>query len=229
MRAVVWLVLAAIGVLLLSILRLLQVLYQTHARPRFSTASTTVRNNSEKCRILVFLGSGGHTGEMLRLLCALDFDRYSPRAYFISSGDSLSLAKVSAMEKTRTVFTGQNDPVVCAPASRSTGLLAQDYGKGWSITEIPRARNVHQSFFTAPFTTLRSLAVCLSVLTLPSFTKRQGTTDLILLNGPGSCVPLVIAAFLPRVSLANTFDLLALAKRTYIFRFSVCIRHRWFT
>ena len=68
---------------------------------------------------------------------------------------------------------------------------------------IPRARKVHQSFLTAPITTLYSLAFCIWHMSLlPLFTnpsQPQRFADLILMNGPGSCVPICLAAFLPRV------------------------------
>ena len=42
--------------------------------------------------------SGGHTAEMLRLLVQLDFARYSPRVYLVSSGDTLSVDKALELE-----------------------------------------------------------------------------------------------------------------------------------
>lgn len=85
------------------------------------------------------------------------------------------------------------------------------------MIHIPRARYVHQSFLTSPFTTLYSLAFCLWHVTLrPLITSprraeankgaagrapsgKRAFADLVLLNGPGSCVPIAYAAFLPRV------------------------------
>lgn len=78
-------------------------------------------------------------------------------------------------------------------------LLLLEQRSTWTVKEIPRARRVHQSFLTAPFTTLQSFGVCLRLLTLPSLLGSRGNADVILLNGPGSCVPIALAAFLPRV------------------------------
>ncbi|KAK9896971.1 glycosyltransferase family 1 protein [Cystobasidium minutum MCA 4210] len=172
---------------LLTFLRLLQVIKQTHAgerRPRRSSRSTVTTskasssNKQGTCRIVAFLGSGGHTGEMIRLLNSLDFAKYTNRTYLISSGDNLSLSKARELE-----------------AVKSRG---KQHGDG-VFRQIPRARRVHQSFLTAPFTTLRSLWTCLSMFALPSLYTSNGSCDLILLNGPGSCVPIVLAAFLPRL------------------------------
>lgn len=74
----------------------------------------------------------------------------------------------------------------------------------FTLLRIPRARRVHQSYLTSPFTTLYSLAYCLWHISLsPLLVARRDQrcfADLILLNGPGSCVPIACAAFLPRVS-----------------------------
>ena len=92
------------GLLLVVALRFLQVVRQTHAgarRPRRAASKPSHRSKRHPCRLVVFLGSGGHTGEMLRLLCGLDFEQYAERVYLVSSGDALSLAKVAELEKAR--------------------------------------------------------------------------------------------------------------------------------
>ncbi|CAE6459614.1 unnamed protein product, partial [Rhizoctonia solani] len=48
--------------------------------------------------LAVFLGSGGHTTEALALVSSLNFDKYSPRTYIISEGDTLSAKKAIALE-----------------------------------------------------------------------------------------------------------------------------------
>ena len=60
---------------------------------------------------------------------------------------------------------------------------------------------MHQSYVTSPFTTLYSFSCCLWHITVkPLVTRRRIFADLILLNGPGSCVTIAFAAFLPKVS-----------------------------
>jgi beta-1,4-N-acetylglucosaminyltransferase len=41
---------------------------------------------------------GGHTSEALMLLSSLNFDRYWPRTYVISEGDTLSARKALNLE-----------------------------------------------------------------------------------------------------------------------------------
>ncbi|KAI9629228.1 hypothetical protein KEM48_011076 [Puccinia striiformis f. sp. tritici PST-130] len=75
----------------------------------------------QTCRLTVLLGSGGHTGEMIRLLSDLPFDRYTPRTYVISSADALSMSKAIELERIKPV--GQ-----------------------YTFLEIPRARRVNHHF-----------------------------------------------------------------------------------
>ncbi|BGP15147.1 hypothetical protein JCM10213_005392 [Rhodosporidiobolus nylandii] len=153
-------------------LRLVHVLHRTH-----SPSSRPPRPPTDEAKLAVFLGSGGHTAEMMRLVAHLDFARrFTRRVWIISSGDGLSEAK--ALELERRIGSGE-----------------------FRILRIPRARRVHQSYLTSPFTTLHSLAFCLwHISVAPLFLDpRRRFADLILLNGPGSCVPIACSAFLPRL------------------------------
>lgn len=58
--------------------------------------------------------------------------------------------------------------------------------------KIPRARNVGQSWITTPFSTLHAVFVSAYVLYMNS-------PDLIIANGPGTCVPVGLLGFLFRV------------------------------
>ncbi|ORY53389.1 oligosaccharide biosynthesis protein Alg14 like-domain-containing protein [Leucosporidium creatinivorum] len=157
-------------------LRLLTVIHHTHAR----SSPPPRRQQDAPASLAVFLGSGGHTAEMMRLVSGLDWQRYSTRVWIISSGDLLSESKALALEK--QIGTGS-----------------------FTLLRIPRARRVHQSYLTSPFTTLYSLAYCLWHISLAPLLASVGPSgrrvfaDLILLNGPGSCVPIAVSAFLPRL------------------------------
>jgi len=201
-----------VGIALIVVLRFLQVIRSTHSQNGPYRRRLGSRNSTEKSRILVFLGSGGHTGEMLRLLNAVDFDRYAQRTYLVSSGDSLSLAKVAELEAARNDDANAVRGRTCHN-SKDAVLIVIGSSK-WSACEIPRARRVHQSFLTAPFTTLQSFAVCFKVVTLPCLLSSRHHPDIILLNGPGSCVPIAIAAFLPRVRTAEIACLQVLTSLT---------------
>lgn len=51
--------------------------------------------------------TGGHTSEALSLLSALDFNRYVPRIYIISEGDTLSMQKAMVLEATKAADAPQ--------------------------------------------------------------------------------------------------------------------------
>jgi beta-1,4-N-acetylglucosaminyltransferase len=106
---------------------------------------------------------------MLRLLASLPFSRYRWRTYIISGGDAHSAVLAELFESKMSPIRGQ-----------------------FSLVEIPRARRVHQSLLTSPLTSLRCLIACLSSLA-------RLDADIVLLNGPGSCVPFCLAVFLFRV------------------------------
>src|SRR5947207_14724831 len=76
---------------LISVFRLIWIL------PFFRAQSPLPRRTA--ARLLVVLGSGGHTAEMLRLLQPLDFNQYTHRSYVVSSGDVLSEGKAFELEK----------------------------------------------------------------------------------------------------------------------------------
>lgn len=61
---------------------------------------------------------GGHTSEALTLISALDFDRYSPRTYVISEGDSLSAQKAMSLESNKAVDPTLQ-PVLCSFLSQT--------------------------------------------------------------------------------------------------------------
>ncbi|KAJ7096258.1 oligosaccharide biosynthesis protein Alg14-like protein [Mycena epipterygia] len=131
--------------------------------------------------LAVFLGSGGHTSEALALISALDFNRYSPRTYVISEGDSLSAQKAANLE-----------------SSKATAASPPQY----TILTIPRARRVHQPLVTTPPTAFYSLLSCIYHVTLAHIplrgSARSTFADVLILNGPGTCFVLCIAVYINR-------------------------------
>jgi beta-1,4-N-acetylglucosaminyltransferase len=116
---------------------------------------------------------------------ALDFSRYTPRTYLVSEGDSLSAQKAIALE-------GLKAQAASAKSSAKGG---------YQILTIPRARRVHQNILTVPFTTLRSLLAAVYRVTFAPRLSGESAFDVLLLNGPGTCVVLCLAAYVNRVSL----------------------------
>ncbi|VDB95282.1 unnamed protein product [Peniophora sp. CBMAI 1063] len=146
-----------------------------HIRP-------TPRRPGKTCRLAVFLGSGGHTSEMLALVSALDFTRYTPRTYIVSEGDTLSAQKAVELEK-----------------SRHDSAESDKNGSSYILT-IPRARRVHQSLLTTPFSASKTLLGSLLYMTVPALRRRfQDVPEVLLLNGPGTCFVLCVAALINRM------------------------------
>lgn len=117
-RVILYCLLLAAFCCLLVVLRILQVIKQTHAGTRKRLSSTPTKpvglcdsDRGKKpvssCRLVVFLGSGGHTGEMIRLLHGVDFEDFPSRLYLVSSGDNLSLAKAAELEAYKVKMGGK--------------------------------------------------------------------------------------------------------------------------
>ncbi|KAK2749645.1 UDP-N-acetylglucosamine transferase subunit [Myotisia sp. PD_48] len=187
--------------------------------------------------LLVVLGSGGHTEEMLSMLrhARLDPRAYPMRTYIVSSGDSFSARKAiefetqlkeqtirlsakdasnTSVRAARGIRNINNDDIIVLPKPATP--LAPDSSKPhdrYTILTVPRARKVHQSFLTAPLSTLQCLGFCLLILlgkhpdqmTPKLAVDRQSQAsfliypDIILTNGPGTGVCVVIAARFLRI------------------------------
>ncbi|KAI8466082.1 MAG: oligosaccharide biosynthesis protein Alg14-like protein [Monoraphidium minutum] len=135
----------------------------------FVGRSRPMRAGSGPVKTMVVLGSGGHTAEMLMLVERLDKAHYAPRVYVAAASDRMSGHK--ALTKEQAWGGGDQG------AAR--------------LEVIPRSREVGQSYATSVATTLYSLAFAAWVV------LRQ-RPRLLLVNGPGTCIPVCAAAFLYR-------------------------------
>ncbi|XP_059151645.1 UDP-N-acetylglucosamine transferase subunit ALG14 homolog [Physella acuta] len=143
------------------IIALLITIFFVHARPRIR-----LRNNN-KCdpaSVLVVVGSGGHTTEILTLVKALG-EHYSPRYYIVADTDQISEKKIDECEKLKSDVKGQQN---------------------YKVFYIPRSREVKQSYLTSVITTLRAIIFCFPLV----FKLRP---EIILCNGPGTCIPVCLA------------------------------------
>ncbi|KAI9349629.1 oligosaccharide biosynthesis protein Alg14-like protein [Obelidium mucronatum] len=113
--------------------------------------------------LLVILGSGGHTSEMLSLMKTADLNSLSPRIYVAASTDTHSLSKAKA----------------------------QDDRKDVQLVTIPRSREVGQGLISSLFASLIAMVVCVRVFW-------SHWPDVILCNGPGTCIPLCVIAVVMR-------------------------------
>lgn len=71
-------------------------------------------------------------------------------------------------------------------------IEAEERGADWSVACIPRSRYVNQSYLTSVFSTIHSI-----VMTVPVVVSFK--PDVVLCNGPGTCVPVCLVAFLMRL------------------------------
>lgn len=70
----------------------------------------------------------------------------------------------------------------------------------FTLITIPRARRVHQTLLTTPYTATYSLIACLYHTTIhPLLAGRRTFADALLLNGPGTCFILALSTYAPRV------------------------------
>jgi beta-1,4-N-acetylglucosaminyltransferase len=123
----------------------------------------------------------------------LDQSKYTYRTYVVSSGDNFSATKAVEFE---TKYLNQ---------IQKTTTKDRKLAESYTIVTVPRARRVHQTYLTAPFSTLRSFWACLFVLCgqhadqepLPS-SMVSPYPDAILTNGPATAVCVILAARLLR-------------------------------
>lgn len=131
------------------------------------------KSNNKNTSIMVLLGSGGHTGEMIRLLSGIELKRLD-LTWLVSEGDTTSIDRARDLEVRK-------------------GIEKSDY------IVLARARKVGESFSLSIFSSIRSL-----VQTILKLTKLQ-TPDILLINGPGTCVPVAYVLFIFRLfGLGNT-------------------------
>ncbi|KAI1236660.1 hypothetical protein IHE44_0014913, partial [Lamprotornis superbus] len=98
----------------------------------------------------------------------------------------MSEAKIRSFEQKRAeTFSESQEP----QRSQESNNCAPRALLQFSLDRIPRSREVRQSWISSVLTTLHSI-----LYSLPLTYKRK--PDLILCNGPGTCVPVCLSAFL---------------------------------
>lgn len=191
-------------------LRLLAIL--PNARPKTSQ----LRTRPTSARILVVLGSGGHTHEMFALLRDLDTRKYTHRTYVVSSGDAFSAQRAVAFEREleqRATSKKSEDEEKDAEKAGAVSQIAptgQTQGKQrqqgshhvgpqhYTIATIPRARRIHQPLYTTPFSALQTLLSAFRPLLSTPGPDHRALPNLVVTNGPATAVIVVLAAFILR-------------------------------
>ncbi|KAL4438809.1 hypothetical protein ABPG74_013482 [Tetrahymena malaccensis] len=119
--------------------------------------------------IMVVFGSGGHTGEMLSLIKKINFKEFN-RVYFVKAfSDNVSQGKVEDFLKKNKVEIN-NEKIE------------------W--IDIPRSRQVKQSFASSIITTVSSIIYCFIIVI------KIKQIDILLCNGPGLCLPIVVSVLM---------------------------------
>ncbi|EEB09603.1 UDP-GlcNAc transferase associated protein Alg14 [Schizosaccharomyces japonicus yFS275] len=134
------------------------------------TTFASESSHAAEKHLLAFFGSGGHTAEMMSLLNALNSTLYPVRTYVTGRDDKMSQKKAKV-------------------------LMSQQADLRTQLLSVPRARYVKQSWLTTPFTAFISLFGALRVIFMNEF----GTPDVLLCNGPGTCVLICFSAMLARL------------------------------
>jgi beta-1,4-N-acetylglucosaminyltransferase len=135
--------------------------------------------------VLAVLGSGGHTAEMLCVLSALRAGAGAARY----------------------------GPVSVVAADSDAGSLARAAGAGWPspggyAASTPRLREVGAPLAALPAAAARAAAGAAWLL------AARGAPDLLLVNGPGTCLPLALLVLAARA--------LGVARTRVVFVESVC-------
>lgn len=141
--------------------------------------------------MVIVLGSGGHTAEMMSLMRNVDPRKYKHRTYIVSSGDGFSTSKAFDIEKRIQTNHGESPSKVtnAGEFNAVTGI--------WDVKLVPRARKIHQPLYTTPFSALWCLLSCFQ--TLYEIARDSRVTDgqfpdAIITNGPATAVIFILAA-----------------------------------
>jgi len=133
-----------------------------------------------RVHVMAIAGSGGHTSEVLRLMSGLEANRYYPRSYVIAETDSSSESKIVAFESASSASERANADAAAFPG----GNVNESRGS-YRILKIPRSREVGQSWISTAFTSVFSLFHSIPLIV-------QSHPDLVICNGPGTCIPVCL-------------------------------------
>ncbi|KAI1343839.1 oligosaccharide biosynthesis protein Alg14 like-domain-containing protein [Xylariaceae sp. FL0016] len=143
---------------------------------------------SDSHYVLLVCGSGGHTAEMVRMIeRSIRPERSAHRRWAIGEGDNMSYDKIMAFE--RHLFER------FSKESLNSGTF--------DIVRFARARHVHQSWSTTPFTALFSiLSIFRILLTSPSCRSSPAFKypGVVVTNGPGTGFIFLLAVRILRLS-----------------------------
>ena len=109
---------------------------------------TDAITSGETLTLCSIIGSGGHTTEMSSLLSQLNPDLFLHRHYILAETDKMGLNKI--MDTETLLFSKQ-----------TTEVKTSDI---FTVTKIPRSREVGQSYISSIFTTLWAMICCVKAV-----------------------------------------------------------------
>jgi len=188
--------------LVIASLRILAILPPHHFN------SPLPRKRPLASRILIVLGSGGHTHEMFHLLRDLDTRKWTHRTYVVSGGDAFSAQRAAEFEAEleRRVKDKVREGEKEEGEKRKHCVGPAHY----NIATIPRARRIHQPLLTTPLSALSTLTHSLHpLLSAPPLLPNQppqtpyeaaarDLPTLIIANGPATAVIVILASLILR-------------------------------
>jgi len=148
-------------------------------------------------------GKGNNNGEQKtqKNLCCCE---YAPLNYIVASTDTTSINRLHAFTTSKsnqsnpnasTNSTNTNTNTNTNTAATATATATMNLPPHNQIYKIPRAREVGQSYLSSIFTTLHSLLSSFKLILLQPATR----PDLLLINGPGTCLPIAFWTFAARI------------------------------
>ncbi|KAI1634687.1 oligosaccharide biosynthesis protein Alg14 like-domain-containing protein [Biscogniauxia mediterranea] len=160
------------------------------------TGYLSIRNNNAMVRsmvaghyVAIVCGSGGHTAEMIQMIeRSIRPEKSSHRRWIIGRGDENSYHKVMAFER----------------------RLLRRFSKynlrsgSFDIVWFDRARAVHQSWLTTPFSAIKSFLGIFSILLappIPPCAPKLRFPGVIVTNGPGTGFLILLAARILKILL----------------------------
>ena len=122
---------------------------------------------------------------MFKILDAMDKARYKPRVYIAATTDRLAGDKVLQHER-----KWASSSMTARAAAQSDNVQPSSSGStsGAALCRIPRSREVGQSWLTSALTTALAGARSAQLIL-------RERPDLLLANGPGTCLPLCVLAW----------------------------------
>jgi beta-1,4-N-acetylglucosaminyltransferase len=138
--------------------------------------------------MMIVLGSGGHSAELLR--CLLDaFSTTTPTMPSIDAEDDpqLLLRLIN-----RVYIVADTDRLSASKADQLERSLTDSNKVAAMVRSIPRAREVGQPWMSSAFTFIRAQLHTTLVVW-------QERPQLIVCNGPGTCVPVCLCVRLFQV------------------------------